>query len=293
MRILVTIPHYCHPGDDRPVHGSLARDPGPRLQAFAACVGALHHLFGEPQCLIDVSRRVTRPANAGLTGAVDVVVCTTRGHHLLADVPVAPALYRHHATGAEPPLLGFECHAVLRDHLGRYDYYCYLEDDLVLHDPWFFRKYAWFNGHLGDVRLLQPNRFEAGPHPFVRKAYVDGEQRAQATARFQDVRQARRLVSTVLGERVVFRRASNPHSGCFFLNARQMEHWSEQSYFLDRDTGYVGPLESAATLGILRAFQVYKPAPECASFLEVEHFGTAFLDKIRRAGSGGPAGPAR
>jgi hypothetical protein len=38
--------------------------------------------------------------------------------------------------------------------------------------------------------------------------------------------------------------------------------------FFDRDTSFIGPLESAATLGIMRAFRIYKPAPEHAAFLE-------------------------
>jgi hypothetical protein len=60
-----------------------------------------------------------------------------------------------------------------------------------------------------------------------------------------------------------------------------MSHWASRPYFLDRATGYIGPLESAATLGGMRTFAVYKPAPRSADFLEVEHFGRAFLDRIR------------
>ena len=49
----------------------------------------------------------------------------------------------------------------------------------------------------------------------------------------------------VLGNRVAFRRTLNPHAGSFFLSAAQMEHWARQPYFLDRDTRFIGPLESA------------------------------------------------
>jgi hypothetical protein len=294
MRILATIPHYFHagggPGGER-LHGSQAKDPTPRLRALAACVNALHHLFSSQQCVIDIARRTTRPANPEAAGQIDVVVCTTRGHHVLGQLAVDRSFYRHHATNAEPKLLGFECQAVLRDHLGRYDYYCYLEDDLILHDPWFFRKLAWFNRQVGDESLLQPNRFEAGPHPSVRRVYIDGDIRPQVTAPFQDLSQARRLVSTVLDAQVVFQRVLNPHSGCYFLNARQMEHWAKQPYFLDRDTSFIGPLESAATLGVMRAFAVYKPAPESASFLEIEHFGTGFLSLIRPSAPVAPGPP--
>ena len=34
---------------------------------------------------------------------------------------------------------------------------------------------------------------------------------------------------------------------------------------------FISPLESAATLGIMKNFNVYKPDYSCASFLEMEH----------------------
>ena len=47
------------------------------------------------------------------------------------------------------------------------------------------------------------------------------------------------------------------------------------------DTFFAAPkLESAATLGIMRAFRIYKPAPENASFLEIEHHGSAFIRQL-------------
>ena len=145
-------------------------------------------------------------------------------------------------------------------------------------------KLAWFNGHVGQDKLLLPNRFEMGSGPLVHKAYVDGDLARRATARFQNVDDCPRLQSEVLGTKVVFRRPLNPHSGCFFLNVEQMQHWAAQPYFLDGDTSFVGPLESAATLGIMRAFKIYKPAPENASFLEIEHYGSRFLSLIREPG---------
>jgi hypothetical protein len=38
----------------------------------------------------------------------------------------------------------------------------------------------------------------------------------------------------------------------------------------------------------MRAFAVYKPAPETADFLEVEHFGQTFLDRIKPPVRPGP-----
>lgn len=87
-----------------------------------------------------------------------------------------------------------------------------------------------------------------------------------------------------MGADVAFQQARNPHAGCFFLSASQFGHWVAQPHFLDRDVRFLGPLESAATLGILWTFRVVKPSPENADFLEVQHFGVDYLKLICEAG---------
>src|SRR5437868_4076282 len=126
MRILFAIPHYADPGAPTQWvgggrYGSLGPDVRPRLRALTACLAALHGLFGGRQRAFDIGRRRTVPANADRAGRLDVVVCTTRGRHLLDRLALAADLYTHHPTQAEPMLLGFECQAVPREHLGRYD----------------------------------------------------------------------------------------------------------------------------------------------------------------------------
>ncbi len=247
-------------------------------------IAALHQLYGPSQHVIDHARRIALPANERTAGLVDVVVCTTGNEHLLDLLPLPAGSFIHHPTVCPGPLLGFECHAALRDRLGEYDYYVYLEDDLIARDPWLFVKLGWFTAELGDGALLQPNRYEVGPLGLVHKAYIDGDLADEVTAPFQDVTAAPLATAGLFGTTIKFRRTRNPHAGCFFLNARQMETWARQPYFLDRDTRFVGPLESAATLGIMRTFRVYKAAVETAGFLEIEHFGTSFLGQLRRRG---------
>jgi hypothetical protein len=286
MRVLVTIPHFFpepgnQPSPDGPGHGSLAREPEPRIAALTSAITALHQLYGPDQRIIEIATGTAHPANQANWAQLDIVVCTTGFDHLLPRLPLPPRAFDHVATRCPPPLLGFECHAVLRDRLGSYDYYCYLEDDLICRDPWLFRKLAWFNAEVGDLPLLQPNRYEACALGFVPKAYVDGDLEPRHTAPFQDIDESPWLTSRLMGVPITFRRTRNPHSGCFFLNARQMEFWARRPDFLDRSTQFIGPLESAATLGLMRTFRVYKPAPENASFLEIEHFGTAFIGQLR------------
>jgi hypothetical protein len=280
MRILVTIPHFFNP-EAQGRHGSLRRDSKPRIVAIAQCIASLHQLFGASQRQLQIRDHQAIAANTDLKATqVDVVVCTTGDRHLLEQLPIPSTLYKHHPTQAEPLLLGFECQAVLRDHLGQYDYYCFLEDDLILHDPWFFTKLRWFTTQVGDRNLLQPNRYEVSNQHPVHRCYVDGEIRPQLTADFQQIQEQPVLKAEILGTTVQFKRALNPHSGCYFLTQKQMGYWSQQPYFLDRDTRFIGPLESAATLGIMKTFRIYKPAPEQASFLEIQHFGTGFLSLI-------------
>jgi hypothetical protein len=279
MRLLFTIPHFFDPKGGG-VHGSLARDPKPRLQALTACLTALRQLAGRPQCMIDIGRRLALPANQAHTYQIGIAICTTQDRHLLGQLSLPAHLYTHRPTQAAPQQLGFECHQVLRDNLGRFDYYCYLEDDIILQDPWFFAKLRWFAEQAGSAYVLQPNRFEASPAGPVGKAYLDGDLAPHVIAPFLDEQKLPELKRKILGVPVRFRQARNPHAGCFFLTAEQMAYWAKRPDFGDRDTSFIGPLESAATLGLLRTFRVYKPAPANADFLEVLHHDTAFLRQV-------------
>jgi hypothetical protein len=286
--LLVAIPHYyparAADSPDGRWHGSVGQDASRRKAALSACIAALHQLYGPAQHVIDQATRVAMPANRRTAGRVDVVVCTTGDDHLVGQLSLSEETFTHRPTDVPAPLLGFECHAVLRDRLGGYDYYAYLEDDLIARDPWLFVKLGWFTTQLDDGVLLQPNRYEVGPLGLVHKAYIDGDLPVEVTAPFQDISIAPVATGRLLGTSVEFHRARNPHAGCFFLNPRQMETWARRPHFLDRETGFIGPLESAATLGIMRTFRVYKAAAESASFLEIEHFGTSFLGQLRRRG---------
>jgi hypothetical protein len=279
MRILFTIAHFFNPGGEGR-HASQRKDPQPRIQALTACIASLHQLYGKSQSIIDIAQRLAIPANQAQCHDIDVIVCTTQDYHLLDQLPLPSHFYKHYRTQAEPMLLGFECQALLRDCLGSYEYFCFLEDDLILHDPWFFIKLDWFTKQAGFLNLLQPNRYEIALNGLVNKAYIDGNLAPRVTEKFQNVQERSQLTGYIMDNPVTFHRALNPHSGCYFLNAEQMTHWTQQPYFLDRDTSFVGPLESAATLGIMRTFRIYKAAPPQAGFLEIQHFGSAFLGLI-------------
>jgi hypothetical protein len=280
VKILVTIPHYFNAhGDGKYV--STSSNPAPRIEACRACITALHRLFGSPQYQLDIAAWNAVPVNQPATHELDLVLCTTRGDHLIDQLGLPEAAYRHCAFEVEPMMLAFECQQVLKDAIGKYDYYCFLEDDLVIHDPFFLRKLTWFHRQFGDQCLLQPNRFELGGlDAAVAKLYIDGNLPPRSTARFQNIAQSPDLMLPYLDATSRLCRALNPHSGCYFLTGFQMTHWAEQPHFLDRDVSWCGPLESAATLGIMKTFRLYKPARENMDFLEVEHRSTYNLNLI-------------
>lgn len=274
MRILFTLPHY-YDAQGGGMYGSLKGDSRPRRNALAATIMGLHSAFGRRQGLLV---QPVVPSNEACSADVEVVVCTAGDKHLVPALGLPSGAYRHHATQASPRLLGFECHAVLRAGLGRYDYYCYLEDDLLITDPLFFQKLKWFTGFAGEDAVLQPNRFEVAAGQPLDKLYIDGNlKNPEFSERLQDAGDRRVLDAEALGLKLRFQRVNNTHSGCFFLNAAQMRAWAARPEFLNRDISFVGPLESAASYAVTRFFRAYKPARENAGFLEIRHLDNRYL----------------
>lgn len=275
MKILVTIAHYYKPSGG--FYGSHRADPKPRIQALTRAIGALHRDFGPKQGLLFPPTRQLLPSSADVTGKLDIVVCTVGDDHLLAEIPAH--LYRQHKTSAEPLYLAYEAHGVLKEALGHYDYYCYLEDDIYLSDPYFFAKLEWFNKIGGEKAVLQPNRYEASVTDKVHKLYIDCplNKPEQGEKWQENLKRRPKLEGRFLDRKIVFQRVNNPHAGCFFLTEAQLRRWVKQPHFTDRLKDFGGPLESAATLGIMRTFDSYKPARENASFLEVEHLHHRYL----------------
>ena len=275
MRFLFAILHYFD-SDGVGYHGSTGPDPRQRQAALAGCIGALHGLFAGPAVEMDWGERRFLSANAP-RHHVDVVVLTAAGRHALEGVRLPAGLYHHREVNCPPLELGHAARAFLADRLGAYDWYGFLEDDLRLHDPWFFTKLAWFIGEAGADKVLLPNRFEMSVAWRTRKVYADGGLSPRHSGPWRNDRGPETLNGRVLGRTVSFRRASNPHAGCWFLTRKQMEQFASAPHFMDKDSTFIGPLESAATLALMRSFSIYKPALDCADFLEIEHQDDRFM----------------
>lgn len=285
MRLLIAVVHYYKAGDGR--HGSLAADPVPRIDALRSLILQLHRLYGQPSGLLNHrQRRVDGVDDGG--GLVDLRVCVSGDCHVLHGLRDCEGLYSLEVCHPKDPrLLGFEAQRVLieashaADSTGQpFDYIAYLEDDILLTDADFFLKLRYFNRTFGDQYLLMPNRIETMQHQGqLRRFYIDGDYNPAASESFRRSANQRFCISH-LGEIVRFEQPSNLHSGCFFLNRDQARMYANSGHAAAIDTSFHGPLESAATLGMLKTFQLMKPAADNGRFLTVEHGGRNFMGLV-------------
>ncbi len=276
MKILFVLPHYYQQMENG-FYGSL-KTPGQRRRMMLVnSLFSLHQLFGQRQALM-CSGLGLLPANDRFRGMIDVLVVTTGERHLLEGLP--KHLFTHVKTPPmqNPLYLGFICHELMRERVEHYDFFCFLEDDIVIRDPLFFKKLEWFQKLAGPDSLLQPNRFELRLDQAVQKLYPDGNLRdPNLSGRFQDITEDPVIEAEHLGEPIRFERVDNPHAGCFFLSQEQMRAWMAEPHFAERTDVFIGPLECAATLSVMRTFKMYKPSRENAGFLEVLHGDNRYL----------------
>lgn len=283
MRILFVIPHYY--GNGAAGYGSTdLNKSNQRVLAVKNCISSLHQHFGANQFILPWSGQEPIPANRSTNHEIQVVVCVTGEDHLLNQLDIPQNLYVRYVVQLDNPLkLGFACYDVLRHCYGNYDWYCYLEDDLIINDPLFFHKLAMFYSSLGhDAYLLQPHRFEIiSSSSQIQKAYIDGplweHNLMEIFANVRPVAGVTELCLNAFGVDWRMLLATNPHSGCFFLMESQLGRMLNQSWCGNYDESFCGPMESAATLYIMAFFNIYKPAPECTSFLELHHFHQRYI----------------
>lgn len=283
MRILLAIVHHWNPeGGGR--HGSLRPDPTPRIEAFEQQLLALQRL-GHRQAELNIAAMEAQPANQALQHDLTIAVITDGEHHLIDRLhPSYHGLYSLVLTAPPTPRhLGFEAQRFLASRVDEgYDLYGYLEDDLIIRDPLFFQKIAWFSRSYGQQNLLLPHRMELVSHPHpVDRFYIDGTMPADELRRVIP-EPAEPLVAQGLNGELRFESPGNPHAGCFFLSQAQLQQWIQHPCWQDGDVSLVSPLESAATLGISRVFQLYKPALELAGWLELQHWGNSFHSLLGR-----------
>jgi hypothetical protein len=209
---------------------------------------------------------------------LDIIVLVNGDNHLLdADYCRARGVRLYDAKLDNPRMLGFTAHRLFADARNIYDVFAFSEDDLRPTGNDLISRILAFQDDFGWRRVIFPNRYEWNPHGPALKSYIDGMLRPGLLAPFEAALPDERFLKGRQGARLVsFQRATNPHCGFFALTAEQLAHWMAQPQFGDQDCSFISPLESAATLGILKTFPIYKPFGRDMGWLEIEHMDTRF-----------------
>lgn len=286
LRLRVAIPHFFREGASEGSGGYGSGRSGnrlPRSLALARCLGSVLALNRAPRdWILNIAERQMELTPASSPAGLPVVqvelhlfVCA---EHWLQEVVelYAPRLQLHRLELDDPRQLPLAAVRHLLDMPAPADLSLYLEDDLVVQDPRYADKLAWFHQRTDHRFVLMPHRREPTVANAPQHLYVDGpikpegqlqpvwasDETVVANGRFWD------------GQELGFVEASNPHSGSFCVSAPQLEQLRSAPW---PPPTFVGPLETAATGTLLGQFPVLKPSWACREFLTLEHGNPSFL----------------
>lgn len=150
-----------------------------------------------------------------------------------------------------------------------YDLVGFLEDDLMIEDREFFHKILWLNSQTDDSYAFLPHRCEWAPG--YGDVILSGDPDGGRPDLFWDTGEAI-SIKWPLGIKK-FYRATNPHSGCYFLSSAQAvrlyDWWDSKKWISPFMLS--GPLEMASSGLLLPAMKVMKTIPKYYRFLMVYH----------------------
>ena len=281
MRYLFVIPHYVRDGGVAPkaeertetgfVHPTLSRVA--KVAALGDTLAALTALFGTRRMRLE-GVPIPQPHKA------DIVVVTKSDGSILRNLDYRDAISEVIEHDGDAALIPWACQRVLQTRQGAYDYYCYLEDDIIIHDPAFFEKLAWFERTFGSHALLQPVPYEISRTGVPAKISIAPVLDEAAGIAFLRDGQRRRLDGDWHGRPIGFEIPHNPHGASFFLSARQLDMLIAHPSYGVRDASWIDPMVSAATLTIGKVFDLYKAVEPDLFFLEVEHYGSRYAGRF-------------
>jgi hypothetical protein len=280
MRILVTIAHYFKQSGESTWYTGLgsSSSPLPKVAALNAQIVALHRYFGPRR--LSFNPADPQGQSAANTHTLDIVVMSKRNANLLDWIGIDAKTYSVDYFDGPPLMLPFEAQRIMRERVGQYDLYAYMEDDLIVDDPAFFAKIAWFASEFGPRAVLLPIRYEMASTGTPAKVSLSIHLSKEQTAPFERAEFARVVKGQWNGTEQTFRIPNNPHAGCYVLTDEQLRVWIAQPSFYDRDASWIDPLVSGATYALGKPFGLYMPAEPDPWFLQIEHFGARLAMRL-------------
>jgi hypothetical protein len=196
-----------------------------------------------------------------------IAIQTLPNRHVIAYLPEyqIKCIQIQEGPDCDPLLLEYRIQEEFVERVEKFDWFLFIEDDIVLYDSFVLEKLEKFNLKSGyEKAILYPHRFEMYEGT---KRYID------LTI---DTELSWNQVSSVEIEGVKFAECSNPHSALYCLSRNQMKQWIKSGRVFKNQVLMVGPMESAATFCLLECFSIYKPHPSNLNYFEVRHYDTKY-----------------
>ena len=273
MKVLLAIPHVFAPQEGSLYSSQTEAKRGLKEEALLkATIGNLnrhrqrhwiHASLGKSQPV--VNRELWSPDGVELT----IRLFTPPGASLANSLPDDPDLERLDPGVSDYSQVPLVASRHVLEQASAYDLVGYMEDDLLLSDPEFFAKILYLDRYSDGNYTFLPHRCEhiAGKGDVILSGDPDGGR----PDLFWDTGEMLNI-PWPLGERR-FYRATNPHSGCYFLSRRQAmmvnKYWTDHRWIAPFQLS--GPLEQAGSGMLLPVLKIMKPVPEHFRFLMVRH----------------------
>jgi hypothetical protein len=242
----------------------------PRLLITIAHITSLEEASDQRKAAPKVAR-LTHTIDGLLTSFAHcdakIVVYTLPQRHITPFLPQyqLDRITVQEVSDCDPMYIGFRAQDELASQVNHFDWFMFIEDDIVIHDSLFLEKVAAFHRAVPRKNvLLFPNRYEMYEG---NKSYID------LTI---DGNLAWNRVSSLVMNGIKLAECTNSHSGIYCLSRAQMHYWIRSGRNWKNRSIMVGPLETAATYCLLECFDIYKPHPQNLHFLEVRHFDTKY-----------------
>jgi len=273
MRVLITIPHVFAPQKGS-LYSSQNEEKRHVKQAalLEATIGNLirhgrehwiHASLGYKQPVItrklatfdgvDLTIQLYTPANATLSNIL----------------PCHPNLKIIYIDGDDYTKIPVLASRRALEQAAHYDLIGYIEDDILIEDVDLLKKILYLENISNSGYAFMPHRCELIPKKG--DVILSGDPDGGRPDLYWDTGEVIEI-SWPLGNKN-FYRATNPHSGCYFLSSKQglkvLNYWQNCNWVANFQLA--GPLEQAASGMLLPVLKIMKPTPAHYRFLMIRH----------------------
>jgi hypothetical protein len=206
---------------------------------------------------------------------LSIAIQTLPNRHVTAYLPEyqTKCIQVQEGPECDPMFVEFRLQEEFVERVENFDWFLFIEDDIILYDAFTLEKLEKFNEQSGyENAILYPNRYEMYEGT---KRYIDLTILSNNKYISEKSLSCNQLSSVEI-EGVKFAEFNNPHAAFYCLSRKQMKKWMKSGRTFKNQVLLVGPLESAATFCLLECFSIYKPHPSNLNYFEVRHYDTKY-----------------